>query len=94
LRQVCERWICSACLCFGLDLADQQRTGFRYSYSVYQAEHSRNLLFASGGQPQVVFDRIADRTRSRLDVPALRTCSAPSTGRVTVAWPSRLRSAW
>jgi hypothetical protein len=73
LRQVCERWICSACLCFGLDLADQQRTGFRYSYSVYQAEHSRNLLFASGGQPQVVFDRIADRTRSRLDVPALRT---------------------
>ncbi len=73
LSQVCERWIYSACLCFGLGLADQQRSGFRYAYSVYQAEYSRNLLFASGGQLQHVFDRIADRTRCRLDVPALRT---------------------
>jgi hypothetical protein len=73
LGQVCDRWIYSACLCFGLDLADQQRSGFRYSYSVYQAEYSRNLLFSAGGQMERVFDRIADRTRSRLDVPALRT---------------------
>lgn len=73
LSQVCERWIYSACLCFGLDLADQRRSGFRYAYSVYQAEYSRNLLFASGGQLQQVFDRMADRARSRLDVPKLRT---------------------
>ena len=73
LGQVCDRWIYSACLCFGLDLAEQERSGFRYGYSVYQAEYSRNLLFASGAQMEALFDRVLDRTRSRLDIPALRT---------------------
>jgi hypothetical protein len=75
LGQVCERWIYSACLCFGLDLAEQARTGFRYAYSVCQAEYSRNLLFRSGAQMEDLFDRICDRTRSRLDIPTLRTLS-------------------
>jgi hypothetical protein len=73
LGQVCQRWIYTACLCFGLDLAEQQRSGFCYGYSVYQAEYSRNLLFASGGQMEDLFDRVLDRTRSRLDIPVLRT---------------------
>jgi hypothetical protein len=73
LGQVCDRWIYTACLCFGLDLAEQGMSGFRYAYSVYQAEYSRNLLFASGGQMEDLFNRILDRTRSRLDIPALRT---------------------
>jgi hypothetical protein len=73
LGQACDRWICTACLCFGLDLAEQQASGFRYGYSVYQAEYSRNLLFASGGQMEDLSGRILDRTRSRLDIPALRT---------------------
>jgi hypothetical protein len=73
LGQVCDRWIYSACLCFGLDLAEQDRSGFRYAYSIYQAEYSRNLLFRSGGQMEDLFDRILDRTRSRLDIPTLRT---------------------
>ncbi len=73
LGQACDRWIYSACLCFGLDLADQQASGFRYAYSVYQAEYSRNLIFACGARMDRVFGTIADRTRSRLDVPALRT---------------------
>jgi hypothetical protein len=73
LGQVCERWIYSACLCFGLDLAEQDMSGFRYAYSVYQAEYSRNLLFRSGGQMEDLFDRVLDRTRSRLDIPTLRT---------------------
>ena len=47
--------------------------GFRYDYSVYQAEYSRNLIFASGARMDRVFGTVADRTRSRLDVPALRT---------------------
>jgi hypothetical protein len=72
LGQVCDRWIYSACLCFGLDLAEQARSGFRYSYSIYQAEYSRNLLFASGAVMENLFDRILDRTRSRLDIPTLR----------------------
>jgi hypothetical protein len=73
LGQVCDRWIYTACLCFGLDLAEQARSGFAYSYSIYQAEYSRNLLFRSGGQMEDLFDRICDRTRSRLDIPTLRT---------------------
>jgi hypothetical protein len=73
LRQVCDRWIYSACLCFGLELDAQARSGFRYAYSVYQAEYSRNLLFRSGAQMDRVFNTVADRTRGRLDVPMLRT---------------------
>jgi hypothetical protein len=73
LGQVCDRWIYTACLCFGLDLAEQGMSGFRYSYTVYQAEYSRNLLFRSGAQMEDLFNRIIDRTRSRLDIPALRT---------------------
>jgi hypothetical protein len=73
LSQVCDRWIYSACLCFGLDLDEQARSGFRYEYSVYQAEYSRNLIFKVGAQMEKVFDRIVDRTRARLDVPTLRT---------------------
>jgi hypothetical protein len=61
LRQVCERWIYTACLCFGLDATEQARSGFRYEYSVYQVEYSR------------LFNTLVDRTRSRLDVPLLRT---------------------
>jgi hypothetical protein len=73
LRQVCDRWIYSACLCFGLDSDEQARSGFRYEYSVYQAEYSRNLLFRSGAQMDRVFNTVVDRTRARLDVPTLRT---------------------
>jgi hypothetical protein len=73
LTQVCDRWIYTACLCFGLDLDEQERSCFRYSYSVFQAEYSRNLLFTVGAQMDQVFDRVVDRTRSRLDVPTLRT---------------------
>jgi hypothetical protein len=73
LGQACDRWIYTACLVFGLDLAEQQASGFRYACSVYQAEYSRNLIFASGARMDRVFGTVADRTRSRLDVPSLRT---------------------
>jgi hypothetical protein len=73
LGQVCDRWIYSACLCFGLDLEDQVRSGFCYGYSVFQVEYSRNLIFAYGRQMDRVFNTVLDRTRSRLDVPTLRT---------------------
>jgi DNA-binding transcriptional ArsR family regulator len=73
LIQVCERWIYSACLCFALDVEEQERTRFRYAYSVYQVEYSRNLLFEIGAQMEQVFERMVDRTRAKLDVPRLRT---------------------
>jgi len=73
LSQVIDRWIYTACLCFGLDLEQQRRSGFGYAYSIYQLEYSRNLIFDSGAVMERTFDTIADRTRTRLDVPKLRT---------------------
>ena len=73
LSQVCDRWIHTACLCFGLDSDEQTRSGFRYNYSVYQVEYSRNLIFRVGGQMDRVFNTVIDRTRARLDVPTVRT---------------------
>lgn len=73
LSQVCQRWIYSACLCFALSQDEQRVSGFGYAFSVFQVEYSRNLIFASGHQMEKVFDTVVDRTRSRLDVPRLRT---------------------
>src|SRR5260370_27047179 len=56
LGQVIDRWIYTACLIFGLDLAGQQRTCFTCAYSACQAEYSRNLLFAYGGHMDRVFN--------------------------------------
>src|SRR5260370_3372856 len=49
LNQACERWIYTTCLCFALELEEQKRSGFRYQYSNYQVEYSRNLIFEIGG---------------------------------------------
>jgi len=70
---VCERWIYSACLCFGLDLAEQEKTSFHYDYSIYQEEYSRNLLFLRGSELEQVFQGTIDRTRCLLDVKTLKT---------------------
>jgi hypothetical protein len=67
-----ERWTYPACLCFGLDASELQASGFRYGYSACQAEYSRNLLFAAGGQMEDLSKRVLDRTRSRLDISAVR----------------------
>lgn len=73
LGQVIDSWIYTACLCFGLDVADQRRSHFHYNYSIYQVEYSRNLLFDSPRTMEKLFDTVVDRTRTKLDVPAVRT---------------------
>jgi hypothetical protein len=70
---VIDRWIYSACLCYGLSSDEQDQSGFRYDYSVYQVEYSRNLVFASGAVMDRLFNTMVDRTRSRLDIPMVRT---------------------
>ncbi len=55
------------------DLDEQRRSGFGYGFAVDQLEYSRNLIFADGATMQHVFDTVVDRTRSRLDVPKVRT---------------------
>jgi hypothetical protein len=73
LRQLCERWIYTACLCFALDLEEQKRSAFHYQYSVYQMEYSRNLLFSSGGQMEQMFQSLIDRSRVPLDLNRVKT---------------------
>jgi hypothetical protein len=73
LSQVIDRWIYTAVLCFALDLDEQRQSRFVYAYSLYQAEYSRNLIFASGAVMDRVFNTLVDRTRSRIDMPTVRT---------------------
>jgi hypothetical protein len=73
LSRVIDRWIYTACLCFGLGIDEQQQSRFVYDYSIYQVEYSRNLLFASGAVMDRLFNTVVDRTRARLDVPKVRT---------------------
>jgi hypothetical protein len=72
LLRVCERWI-YRCVAFGLSFDEQKRSGFRYAYSVFQLEYSRNLLFTRGRQMDRVFAGVIDRTRGLLDVKKLKT---------------------
>jgi len=73
LRQVCDRWIYSACLCFALSSPEQARSGFRFDYSVVQAEYSRNLLYRRGPEMDPVHQGLIDRTRRPLDVRTVTT---------------------
>jgi len=73
LRQVADRWIYSAGVCFALNLDEQQQSGFRYQYSNYQLEYSRNLVFTVGGRMDQVFQALIDRTRTRMDLRTVKT---------------------
>jgi hypothetical protein len=73
LRAVCERWLYSSCLCFGLRVEDQTRSRFRYQFSAWQLEYSRNLLFGDGAVLDDVYQKLLDRTRGPLDIKALKT---------------------
>ena len=73
LRQARERWICSTCLCFGLDREEQQRSGFAYPYSNFQIEYNRNLLFEIGGRREEIFPALIDRSRVLLDLKTIKT---------------------
>ena len=58
LRQLCERWIYSVCLCFALSNEDRDRSRFQYQFSVFQLELSRNLLFWRGTTMNEVFQKL------------------------------------
>jgi hypothetical protein len=73
LRQVCEQWIYSTCLCFALTLEEQARTDFQYRYSTYQMEYSYNFLFQRGGQMEHLVQGLIDRVRASLEVKSLKT---------------------
>jgi hypothetical protein len=73
LRQVCDRWLYSTCLHFGLPMIEQDKSRFQYDYSVYQVEFSRNLLFKRGAQLEQCLQGLIDRTRSLLDIKRLKT---------------------
>ena len=72
LEQACQRWIYS-CLWFVMDKKQQEDTGIKYNFSIYQIEYSRNLLFKRGRQMDDVYQKIIDLTRGRLDIKRLKT---------------------
>jgi hypothetical protein len=72
LGQVCQRWL-NSCLHFALPAAERLRSGFEYSYSLFQVEYARNLLFRRPAQMEQVFEALIDRTRSRLDLQQIMT---------------------
>lgn len=71
-ERVCQRWIYS-CLWFVMDKKQQETTGIKYNFSIYQIEYSRNLLFKRGRQMDNVYQKIIDLTRGRLDIKRLKT---------------------
>jgi hypothetical protein len=73
LESGCERWLHTPCVLFGLDLEEQQRSGFHYQYSTYPIEYSRNLQFQAGQQREEVFQAVMDRSRSGLHLNRVKT---------------------
>jgi hypothetical protein len=73
LREVCQRWIYSTCLLFGLDMEEQKRSAFEYQYSIYQIEYSRNFRFQSGAAMEQIFQSLIDRTRAPLHLDRIKT---------------------
>lgn len=72
LESVCNRWIYK-CLWFGLDKEEQERSGFKYQYSIYQVEYSRNLLFKRGTQLDQMYQNLITLSRERMDIKRLKT---------------------
>jgi hypothetical protein len=87
LVRACERWI-YGCLCFALESGEQKKSGFIYSYSVYQSEYSRNLLFTRGRYLDQVFHSVIDRTRAPLNLKMVKTIFG-SKHRPLLQWKKR-----
>ena len=72
LEKVCDRWI-YRCFWFALDYDEQKRSKLRFEYSIYQVEYSRNFRFQRGRFLDQAFQAMIDLTRSKLDIPRLKT---------------------
>ena len=72
MSQVCERWIYTLFV-LRARFEEQKRSGFRYQYSNYQIEYSRNLVFEMGGHMEQVFQALIDRSRAPLDLKTIKT---------------------
>ena len=73
LESVCEHWGYWCLSTFAMPDADRIRTRFIYHWSVYQLEVSRNYHFTTPAALDEVFQSIIDMTRSKLDIPRLKT---------------------
>jgi hypothetical protein len=56
-----------------LDLEEQERSSFRYSYSVYQMEYSRNLCFKRGSDLDAIYQRLVDLSRHSIQIEKVKT---------------------
>jgi len=72
LEKVCNHWFYQ-CLWFALDYQEQRKSNIRFQFSIYQVEYSRNLLFKRGRFLDQTYQGIIDLTRSKLDIPRIKT---------------------
>ncbi len=73
LRALCDRWLYSSCACFAISLKDQKKSSFRYTYSSFQLEFSRNLCFKRGALLDEIYQKVIERTRASLSIKKLKT---------------------
>jgi hypothetical protein len=73
LRQVCNRWLYTACVYFALTPDEQERSGFAYQYSLFQMEYSRNFIFKKPAQMAQIFNALIDRSRTHLTLERIKT---------------------
>lgn len=78
IRQQGESRRCAGAGCIPLvsiarSTRERQQSGFRYEYSVYQFEYSRDLIFHQGFEMSAVLEALVDRNRVRMDVTLLKT---------------------
>jgi hypothetical protein len=55
-----------------LDAKERESSGFRYQYSVYQFEYSRNLIFQQRPAMVQAIEALVDRNRVRMNVDTLK----------------------
>ena len=78
---------------FWTAVEEQKKSGFRYSYSIYQFEYSRNLLFRTGLHMDQVFEGMIDRTRAKLNFKKVKTIFGRQESRMeTHRFPAAVRT--
>ncbi len=73
LQEMCDRWLYSSCLYFGLKPEEQKQSRFRYAYSIFQVEYSRNYIFNRGVEMEQIFQSLIDWGRTELDINRIKT---------------------
>lgn len=73
IESLCVSWVYGAVLPFAMDLHQREKTGFGYSWRIFQLEYSRDFIFKSGRVMNEAFQSLIDRSRSKYDLKQVKT---------------------